>query len=163
MKFIYSHQLKNKLYRYALKLINDCEDAKDIAQDVFEKLLQKQEPVNNHRSYDALAIKMVRDLCYDRIRHQSIKQEKLDLIKNNNSNLNPTNYDLKDTFSIIEKLTKTLPEKQQVIFQLRDIQELEFEEIARLLDMDETAIRMNLSRARKTIREQLIKIQNYGL
>ena len=37
------------------------------------------------------------------------------------------------------------------------------EEIAEVLDMDETNVRMNLSRARKSVREELTKLINYGV
>ena len=46
---------------------------------------------------------------------------------------------------------------------MRDIEEYEFEEIAKALDMQETAVRVALSRARKTIREQLTAKHNYGI
>jgi RNA polymerase sigma-70 factor (ECF subfamily) len=56
-----------------------------------------------------------------------------------------------------------LPEQQKIILQLRDIEEYEFEEIAKVLDMNETAIRVALSRARKTIREKLTNTHSYGI
>jgi RNA polymerase sigma-70 factor (ECF subfamily) len=46
---------------------------------------------------------------------------------------------------------------------LRDIEEYEFDEIAKVLDMNETAIRVSLSRARKTIREKLTNTHSYGI
>jgi len=46
---------------------------------------------------------------------------------------------------------------------LRDIEEYEFDEIAKVLDMNETAIRVSLSRARKTIREKLTNTHRYGI
>ena len=57
---------------------------------------------------------------------------------------------------------QTLPEKQKMIMQLRDIEQFEFSEIAQMLSINETAIRVALSRARKTVREQLIKQYNYS-
>ena len=57
----------------------------------------------------------------------------------------------------------TLPTNQKLILQLRDIEHFEFSEIADMLDMNETAIRVSLSRARKTIREKLIQTHNYGI
>ena len=50
-----------------------------------------------------------------------------------------------------------------MIMQFRDIEQFEFSEIAQMLSMNETAIRVALSRARKTVREQLIKQYNYGV
>jgi len=64
---------------------------------------------------------------------------------------------------LVEKFIKTLPVQQQLIIQLRDIEQYEFKEIAEVLDMKETAIRVALSRARKTLKEKLIKAHNYGV
>jgi RNA polymerase sigma-70 factor (ECF subfamily) len=58
---------------------------------------------------------------------------------------------------------KELPEQQQLILQLRDVEQYNNAEIAKMLEMNETAVRVALSRARKTIREALIKKQNYGI
>jgi len=56
-----------------------------------------------------------------------------------------------------------LPEKQRMILQLRDVEQFEYHEISDMLDMNETAIRVNLSRARKAVRDVLIQQYNYGV
>ena len=56
-----------------------------------------------------------------------------------------------------------LPEQQKLVLQLRDVEQYEFDEIAVLLDMKPTAIRVALSRARKTVREKLVQKHNYGI
>jgi RNA polymerase sigma-70 factor (ECF subfamily) len=56
-----------------------------------------------------------------------------------------------------------LPELQRTIIQLRDIEQLEYEEIAEATDMNVNTIRVNLSRARKKVRDEILKIQNYGI
>lgn len=56
-----------------------------------------------------------------------------------------------------------MPNQQKIIVQLRDIEDYDFEEIAKMLDMNETAIRVALSRARKTIREKLTHTHRYGI
>ena len=58
---------------------------------------------------------------------------------------------------------ETLPEKQKIIMQLRDVEQFGFFEISEMLEINETTIRVTLSRARKTVREQLIKQYNYGV
>ena len=63
----------------------------------------------------------------------------------------------------MEKTIAQLPEQQRLIVQLRDIEQYEFEEIATILEMNETAIRVALSRARKTIREFMLKTHSYGV
>ena len=56
-----------------------------------------------------------------------------------------------------------LPEQQRMIVQLREVEQYEFEEIAKMLDMNETAVRVALSRARKTLRDEMTKKHSYGI
>jgi RNA polymerase sigma-70 factor (ECF subfamily) len=56
-----------------------------------------------------------------------------------------------------------LPEQQKMVVQLRDVEQYEYDEIEALLDMKPTAIRVALSRARKTIREKLTEKHSYGI
>jgi RNA polymerase sigma-70 factor (ECF subfamily) len=65
--------------------------------------------------------------------------------------------------SLVHQLINELPEQQKLIIQLRDVEDYEFEEIGKMLTMKPTAVRVSLSRARKTIKEQLIKQHNYGI
>ena len=69
----------------------------------------------------------------------------------------------RDSVDWVSKIIEELPEQQKMVLQLRDIEEYEFEEIAKVLDMNETAIRVSLSRARKTIREKLTNTHRYGI
>ena len=68
-----------------------------------------------------------------------------------------------DSLNWVEKIINTLPEQQRLIIQMRDIEQYEFSEIAQILEMNETAIRVALSRARKTIREFMTKTHHYGI
>ena len=69
--------------------------------------------------------------------------------------------DLSDIVHKMHQIIQTLPEQQRSIIQLRDIEGYDFEEIAELLDMNENAVRVNLSRARKKIRESLTVSKTY--
>ena len=69
----------------------------------------------------------------------------------------------KEKMQIIRRLFDNLPEKQRSIMQLRDIEEKSYKEIAEILDITEEQVKVNLFRARKSIRQQYIEIENYGL
>jgi len=69
----------------------------------------------------------------------------------------------KDTWQWIERIMNDLPEQQKLIVQMRDIEEMEFEEISAILGMNESAVRTALSRARKAIRETMTKTHHYGI
>ncbi len=74
-----------------------------------------------------------------------------------------TDVEFKDSASILKRMMNDLPEKQRMIIQLRDVENYEYQEIGKIMDMEPTAIRVALSRARKTLRENFIKKQNYGI
>ena len=69
----------------------------------------------------------------------------------------------KNELEIVNDLIADLSEQQRVIVQLREVEQKEYAEIAQILDMNETAVRVNLSRARKILRTQMLNIHNYGL
>ena len=56
-----------------------------------------------------------------------------------------------------------LPEKQRMIIQLRDVENYEYHEIGEIMNMEPTAIRVSLSRARKALRDRFTKKENYGI
>ena len=85
------------------------------------------------------------------------------LEKINEPDENKIVYDVYELAEITKKLIRNLPEKQKMAIHLRDVEQYEYNEISEMLEMDIPSIRMNLSRARKTISEKLIKITSYGL
>jgi RNA polymerase sigma-70 factor (ECF subfamily) len=64
---------------------------------------------------------------------------------------------------IVDQIINSLPDQQRIIIQLREIEGYEFAQIAEILGLSESTVRVNLSRARKTIKEELVKINGYGL
>ncbi|MBR3590577.1 MAG: sigma-70 family RNA polymerase sigma factor, partial [Alistipes sp.] len=71
--------------------------------------------------------------------------------------------DLRDITQQTKAVIATLPEKQRLTIHLRDVEGYEIEEIAEIMEMDATSVRMNLSRARKSVREQVLKLMDYGV
>ncbi|MBT7826197.1 MAG: sigma-70 family RNA polymerase sigma factor, partial [Bacteroidetes bacterium] len=69
----------------------------------------------------------------------------------------------KEVSQIIKTIINELPKKQRMIIHLRDIEGYEFDEIIEATGIEPNAIRVNLSRARKTVKQELIKTMNYGL
>ncbi|MGB1309456.1 MAG: RNA polymerase sigma factor, partial [Oceanihabitans sp.] len=71
--------------------------------------------------------------------------------------------ELDDSINWVAKIIEDLPEQQKMVIQLRDIEQYDFDEIGKMLGMNNTAVRVALSRARKVIREKLTKTHNYGV
>jgi RNA polymerase sigma-70 factor (ECF subfamily) len=103
-----------------------------------------------------------RNLCLDRLKKRKITSERIEDLKNEmTESQQDQKTDLSDIVRKIHQIIQTLPEQQRTIIQLRDIEGYDFEEIAELLNMNENAVRVNLSRARKKIRELLTVSKAY--
>jgi len=154
---------KNTLYRLAKRLLVSSDEAEDAVQEVFLKLWKGRDKIDNYRSPEAFAITMTKNYCLDRLK--SKQASNLKIVHNNYKNSENIERTIEgnEGVELVTKIMETLPEKQKMIMQLRDIEQFEFAEISQMLEINETAIRVALSRARKVVREQLIKQYNYGI
>ncbi len=154
---------KDKLFRLAKRLLVSKDEAEDAVQEVFLKLWNGREKVKNYKSPEAFAITMIKNYCLDRLKSRQASNLKIVHSNYENSENLEKKVEANEGVELVFKIMETLPEKQKIIMQLRDIEQFEFYEIAQMLEINETAIRVGLSRARKVVREQLIKQYNYGV
>jgi len=154
--------IKDKLFRLANRILNNTEESEDVTQEVFYRLWARRAELANYRSIEAFAMVIAKNMCLDKIK--SKHYQKAELVEWNA----PVDYhspqkiiELKEDAGNIHKFIRQLPEQQRMVIQMRDVEGLEFEEIAEILQMNLNAVRVNLSRARKEIREQLTKTHNY--
>ena len=155
---------KDKLFRLAKRLLVSTEEAEDATQEILLKLWKNKTKISSYKNVEAFAMTMVKNYCFDRLK--SKQANNLTIVHNNYKDETAglqRQIEAKDSVNWVHKLMEELPEQQRIILQLRDIEQYEFSEIAKIVDMKETAVRVNLSRARKTIREQLLKRHNYGV
>jgi RNA polymerase sigma factor (sigma-70 family) len=154
----------DKVFRLAKRLLISTEEAEDATQEVLMKLWNKSEILIGFTSIEAFAMTMTKNHCLDQLKSKRANNSKIehDNYVDDTATLDKKIED-KDSFHWIEKIMNQLPEQQRLIIQMRDIEQYEFEEIAQIMQMNETAIRVSLSRARKTIRECMTKINNYGI
>ena len=154
---------KDKIYRLAKRLLVSSEEAEDAVQEVFLKLWNGKEKIKNYKNPEAFAITMTKNYCFDRLKSKQAANMKIVHSNYKNSDNIERAIEAKDGVNIVFQIMETLPEQQKTILQLRDVEQFEFAEIAEMMEINETAIRVALSRARKTVREQLIKQYNYGI
>lgn len=154
---------KDKLYRLAKRILVSKDEADDAVQEVFLKLWKGRENIANYKSPEAFAITMTKNYCLDRLKSKQASNLKIVHSNYQTSENIERNIEANDGVEIVFKIMETLPEQQKIVLQLRDVEQFEFAEIAKMLDSNETAIRVALSRARKTVRDAMIKKYNYGI
>ncbi len=155
---------KDKVYRLAKRLLVSSDEAEDATQELYLKLWRNKAKIESYDNVEAYAMMMTKNYCLDQLK--SKRASNLTLVHSNYKDENISlqkNIEFRDAASIIKKMMQELPEKQRMIIQLRDIESYEYHEIGEILNMEPTAIRVALSRARKTLREKFVKRQNYGI
>lgn len=155
---------KDRLFRLAKRLLVSTEEAEDATQEVLVRLWNNRGKLKSYNSVEALAVTITKNYCLDQLK--SKRATEMRIVHSNytdrDAGLQQQAED-RDSWSWVEKIMDELPEQQKIIVQLRDIEQYEFEEIAKMMDMNETAVRVALSRARKAIREELTKKHSYGI
>jgi len=155
---------KDKLFRLAKRLLVSTEEAEDATQEVLLKLWNNKENLDSYKSIEAFSMTMTKNYCLDQLKAK--RSGNLKLVHDNYTDREPSlqkKLEDIDCLNWVEKAINELPEQQKLIIQMRDIEQYEFEEIAKILDMNETAIRVALSRGRKTIRAFMLKTHDYGI
>jgi len=150
--------LRPKLYRFALAFTRRTDEAEDVVQDIGIRLWERRDELEALRSIEAYAMSAVRNRCLDYARSPHNRTDELQ--EDDDSAHEQTPYQLveqADMAAFVRKLINRLPEQQQMVIRLRDVEGYELEEIAEILGMNEGTVRTNLSRARQKIREEILK------
>lgn len=155
---------KDKVFRLARRILISVEEAQDVSQEMLMRLWNKREQLCEYKSVEAFAMTMTKNYCLDQLKNKRASNLKIDSLEfsENRSKLEEE-IENKDSLNWVEKFIQVLPVQQKIILQMRDIEGYEFEQMAEILEMNETAIRVALSRARKSIRESMLKTHSYGI
>ncbi|TYA92219.1 RNA polymerase sigma factor [Seonamhaeicola marinus] len=155
---------KDKVFRLAKRLLVSTEEAEDATQEVLLKLWNNKAKMSEYKNVEAFSMTMTKNFCFDKLKSKQAQNLKI-VHSNYEEKSTPLQkqVELNDSVNWVSKIIEELPEQQRMIVQLRDIEEYDFDEIAKMLEMNNTAVRVALSRARKTIREKLTKTHSYGV
>jgi RNA polymerase sigma-70 factor (ECF subfamily) len=145
-------------------LLNE-EEAKDLVQDVFIKLWNKRDELEGCKSAEAWCITITKNAALDKIKYNRYRiTENISSVEKPVLNTNADNImEVKDVINITRRIINELPERQRLLVHLRDIEGFNYEAIAEILQLTPGEVKIGLFRARKTIREKIIKINSYGL
>lgn len=157
--------VKNKLYRFALRFLSNEDEAQDVVQEVLIKAWNKREELHLYRSVEAWCMQVTRNLSLNRLKsgHYRDTEELNDGQKAQHEQSPYDQAETQDVLQTIDQLLQRLPPAQQQVLQLRDMEGYAYQEIGEILEMPLAQVKVNLFRARKTLREQLIKMDAYGI
>lgn len=155
-------KLRPSLLLVARDITGNLQDAEDVVQDVCLKIWHFRECFSELQNVEAYGTTMVKNLSIDRVRSRKSSTDEMELMnQESNTRLPDSLLEEKEVHEAIHRIINTLPPLQHRILQLKDIEGYETYEIAKLMGIAPEAVRNNLSRARKRVRElYLLYYQN---
>ena len=151
--------IRHKLYRFALRITGSVHAAEDVVQEVLERIWKtSSEQTKGIQNWEAWCMTLTRNSSLNKARDEAQRRTaSIDhLTEIHTDGVTPAQtLESSDLVAQIRRLMQSLPEKQRLVMHLRDIEELSYEEIAAVLDMSMDQVKVNLHRARKTMREKL--------
>lgn len=149
---------RNRLLRQALRFLPSKEDAEDVLQDAFIRLWAKAEQIETEKDAASLATVVIRNMAVDHYRQQKRKPQTTDVEM---LDLQEETADIDERRQLVDEIMqRVLTPLQLRIVELREYEGLGYDEVASILGMQQPAVRMQLSRARKAIREEYVRVNN---
>ena len=147
--------LRKKLLNYARKLLNNTEEAEDIVQEVLLKLWCNRESLGKYQNIPGVSMQITKNLCINKLneynRHSIPIEEHTGAFADYSTPLQK--LEDRDNVDSVLKIIDHLPPLQQLILRMKHLEGYETEEIAKITGASEESVRMNLSRARRKVKE----------
>ena len=150
-------------YRLAFRILGNEEEARDAVQESFIRIWQKIGSYDPSRDFTPWMYRIMVNTAADRLhamrRHTLVPidlvSEKLVVMQQRDTGNQADNVDLA---ILVQGFVGTLPEKQKIVFILRDIEGMSSEEVEAITELTADTVKSNLYHARKWVRERLLRI-----
>lgn len=144
------------MFRVACRILNDYMDAEDVVANVLCRFWEKRSELKDYENIEKTLYRATKNECIDLIRkkkHENIIKKELMTVRSGfeQSNINKSKTDY------LNEIIFRLPETQKLIIHFRMTEGYTLGKIAELLNMKVNTVEVNLSRARKKIREEYEK------
>lgn len=153
-------ELRKNFLRLAMRFLPNKEDADDALQEAFFRLWRHADQIGSREEAEALTVVTVKNLCIDTLRKKN-NIPTVELDENRDESVcdqADESIEREERFRMLERIIELrLTPLQQQILRMKEYEGKKYDEIAEILGMQEPAVRMQLSRARKEIRDCYLK------
>lgn len=158
--------LKDKLFRLALRITLNREEAQDVVQETMLRVWDARERWETIESMEAFCTIVCRNQALDFVKKAGRRELPLEegMLQSADAEASPhEQVERGEGMKLIRQAMDSLPEVQRSIMELRDIEGKSYDEIALLLSLSEPQVKVYLHRARKKIKAIIEQIEHYGL
>jgi len=152
--------LTDRIFPLARRLLGNACDAEDLVQEVLLKLWDNRDKLDHHENPIGYILFTTRNACLDKLKKKKPKRMSVNMSYHTSQNIAKV-YEDNEAVAIIQRIMVDLSEQQRTVIELRDFDGFELVEIAESMQLEVSYVRVLLSRARKIIREKMIKIYDY--
>lgn len=153
------------VYQLTLRLTGDAHRAEDLTQETFLRAWQKHKQLNDERATRVWLFRIAANLWSDQLRR-----------KRSGANIAPTiprtepreamrsaERELEDREDVEQalQLLDMLPARQRAVLYLTAVEDLSLNEVCAVLEINKNTAKVNLSHARKRMRDELAKLTNH--
>lgn len=154
--------LKDKLFRLALRITLNPADAEDVVQETMIKVWNRRNNWDAIDNIESFCLTVCRNLAVDKTRYMGNQTLSIETEKepsDDSHHANPEEQAVqRDRIRLVRQLINQLPEKQRSCMQLRDVEGKSYKDIAAILDISEEQVKVNIFRARQTIKEKFSRV-----
>lgn len=157
--------VNQKLLRLSFRFLGNVQEAEDAVQEVFIKLWNMRDKLADINNVEAFATTITKNHCLDKIKARRTVSIETQVHVHSREDEGYSPHQMsenQDSVGFVKQIIDHLPDQQKSVIIMRDVEEYSFEEIQEITGFDMNYIRVNLSRARKQVREELIKVHEYG-
>lgn len=145
------NEQSGNLYGYAIRFLRNEEDAKDIVQDVFEKLWLNRSKVEFAKSKSWMFTTAHNAMINFSTRKGRMKLSP-EMAEFDSGKSQPNLF---ESHEVVERAVSILPPIQKSVILLRDLEDYSYKEIGDILNLSDSQVKVYLFRARKKIKKQL--------
>ena len=149
---------RERLYRLAYSLLDNRAAAEDAVQETFIMLWTRARRYDPRHTVATWLYTICARRCYDELRRRRRHREALEMMEMPVAD--GGSMDADSVVALLRQVVATLPPKQRVVYQLREIEGLDAETTAEAARMTVDQVKANLWNARNTVRE---KLKQYGI
>lgn len=158
------------VYRFAYQVVGRRDDAEDIVQDVFVKAYQNLHRYRDEAKFTTWLLRITTNLSTDRVRmsqrRHALEQQEAEgalawMMNSVPEDANPVeNLERERRAQLLRQAIEELPEHHRQVIVMRDLQELEYSDMAALLNTTVGGAKLRVLRARRALRDKLAPVLN---